>query len=70
MHKNLKILTFLLFLTFTFSTVFANGAQEENFSDIDEKIESKQYNDALLLLNEYIKNNPEDSEFQMVEPLL
>ena len=60
MHKNLKILTFLLFLTFTFSTVFANGAQEENFSDIDEKIESKQYNDALLLLNEYIKNNPED----------
>ena len=60
MHKNLKILTFLLFLTFAFSTVFANGAQEENFSDIDEKIESKQYNDALLLLNEYIKNNPED----------
>ena len=39
MHKNLKILTFLLFLTFTFSTVFANGAQEENFSDIDEKID-------------------------------
>ena len=60
MHKNLKILTFLFFLIFAFSNIFANGAQEENFSDIDEKIESKQYNDALLLLNEYIRNNPED----------
>lgn len=60
MHKNLKILTFLFFLIFAFSNIFANGAQDENFSDIDEKIESKQYNDALLLLNEYIRNNPED----------
>lgn len=60
MKENLRILTLLFFLIFSVSGLFANGVKEERFSDIDEKIEAKEYNEALLLLNEYIKSNPED----------
>ena len=60
MYKNQKILTLIIFLFFIFSSAFAGGRQEENFKEIDSYIDSKEYNSALLLLNEYIKENPED----------
>jgi len=59
MYKNHRFLTFLVFLFFLFANIFANGSQEK-FIDVDNFIEAKEYNNALLLLNEYIKENPED----------
>ena len=57
-----KCLFFLLlfFLIFPTNFLFSSGNKDEEFLDIDEKIQEKQYNDALLLLNTYIKENPEN----------
>ena len=57
-----KCLFFILlfFLIFPTNFLFSSGNKDEEFSDIDEKIQEKQYNDALLLLNTYIKENPEN----------
>ena len=52
-----KCLFFILlfFLIFPTNFLFSSGNKDEEFLDIDEKIQEKQYNDALLLLNTYIK---------------
>ena len=60
MKNKCLFFTLVFFLFVSTNYLFSSGKQEAEFYDIDEKIQDKQYNDALLLLNQYIKENPEN----------
>lgn len=60
MKNKCLFFTLVFFLFVSTNYLFSSGKQEVDFYDIDEKIQDKQYNDALLLLNQYIKENPEN----------
>lgn len=55
-----NVVTSLFFLIFTIGFVHSAGSQDKSFYDIDKNISENQYNDALLMLNDYIQENPED----------
>jgi len=60
MNNKIKFFIFLSLLFLSFFSVFSNGKQEKGFEEIDLNIKNKEYNNALLLLNQYIKENPEN----------
>ena len=55
-----NVVIFLFFLIFSIGFLHSEGNQDKSFYNIDKNISDKEYNDALLLLNDYIQENPED----------
>ncbi|QQO11268.1 hypothetical protein [Breznakiella homolactica] len=56
----LRMLTVSLSLLAIVPSVHAGGGQDSSLSRADELIEARQYDDAIQILTEYIKKNPND----------
>jgi len=56
---------FLIFVTLTFllvigqGKIYAGGKQEDSLTTVDTLIQERKYNEAILLLTQFIKNNPD-----------
>jgi len=60
LNKNEKILTLLFFLIFLFTlNLYAGGQTEDRMPQAMELVDQKRYNEAILILTEIMKTNPD-----------
>ncbi len=53
------VFLFLIIFSFAAADLYASGSREDDFTEVEQLIEDKEYNAALRILTEYLKSNPE-----------